>query len=216
MDIIEIRDRLRKEANFLYPNIANDQETYRVLKLEYNHIADRFIDKSTGEVDLTSYRIFKNKQRAISRRNYAQSRFANYVYKKQSPNERLWDAKYSGKLKEQQIMAARTRADELRRRYLRRTWKPKEFKGTRHPFYIGESRVITSHGEGKVYHHRPIYHYFPFAKKGFKRRVNFKTAKGMKFFAWIPKDQTSLQVMARVKTYNVRNPKDKIVTIEHV
>lgn len=196
-------------ANEQFPNFTDDKLAWRQMKFD---IAKGYVP---DEMSLAEYIIAKNRENAKRRRDYIQSNMANWMYMKQKPQERLWAAKYDKITQEHELMKARVRADNIRRRYLRRTWRPKEFRRVSHPFYLSEDRAITTIRQGRVNTHRPIYQYFPFIK-GNKRRVNFTTAVGNKFFAWIPRGQTNLQVMAKVKTYNFRNPKNKITTIEHV
>lgn len=209
MSEVKVRKNLITAANLRFPNLIDKKTAWREMKFD--------IDRGyvPDEMTLDDYIIAKNQQNAKKRRDYIQSNFAAWIYQKQKPQERLWAAKYDKILQERELNKARLRADELRRRYLRRTWNPREFNRMKHPFYISEDRAITKTIQGRVNVHRPIYHYFPFIK-GVKRRVNFVTAGGNKFFAWVPRGQTNLQIMAKVKTYNFRNPKNKITTIEHV
>lgn len=190
-------------ARLKYPN-----DEWIIKEAYYKDLADdKLIEGTTYE----QFRSWFNHQNAKRRRTYINALKWNDVYKTQTTNTALeWAVKRRSWQEEEHMKQQAIAADNARRRWLKYKWKKSNMGGA--SFYIGKEHHIVF-DKGLI---KPIYHYFPFRGTGRgtkRRRVDFTTTKGMKYFVYIDADKTKQYVMGRVKSFNAKSPDNKINNI---
>lgn len=114
--------------------------------------------------------------------------------------------------RDSEALKAHINAIYKRRAEMRKALSPKRYPKDVWPFYV---RNQAWNWGGLL--QKPIYHYFPFRRSPLsttrRARVDFKTTKGKKYFVYYDPTKGKKYVMGRVKSYNAKNPDDKIMSV---